>query len=74
MIATTKMNKDSCGFSMEKNQQNCTIYEKMPLLTRLMKDVWLVSTLYVHQNGNVEMEMLKSALKTLIFSQEYISS
>jgi len=40
----------------------------MPPLTRLMKDIQLGNTLYSHWNGNVEIGMLKSAPKTLIFS------
>jgi len=67
MIATIEMKEDLCSFPMKKHQQSCTIFEKMSLLTRLMKGVWLGSTLYIHWNGNVEIRMLKSVPKFFIF-------
>jgi len=54
MIAIGVMKEDLCNFPMKKDQQNPTTFEKMPLLTRLMKDFWLGSTLYVCGKGNVE--------------------
>jgi len=39
MIANVEMKEDLCSFPKKKDQQNCTIFEKMPPLARLMKDV-----------------------------------
>jgi len=69
-----KWKKTYVAFQWKKVQQNRLIFEKMPLLRRLMKDVWLGGTFYVSWNGNVEVRMLKSAPKTLNFYYKYISS
>jgi len=39
MIAIAEIKEDLCSFPMKKDQQNRTIFEKMPPLTILMKDV-----------------------------------
>jgi len=62
-----KWKKTYVAFQLKKDKKNCLIFEKMPSLRRLMKDVWLGSTFYTCWNGNVEIRMLKSAPKTLIF-------
>jgi len=67
MIATIEMKEDLCRFSMNKNHQNSIIFEKMPPLTGLMKDVQSGSTLYIRRNGDAEIGMLKSDPKILIF-------
>jgi len=48
MITTIEMKEDILAFIWKKDQWMCTIFEKMPMLTRLMKDVWLGNTLYIH--------------------------
>jgi len=48
MIATVEMKEDLCSFSVKKDQQNHLIFEKMPPLRRLMKDVWSSGTFYIH--------------------------
>jgi len=43
MITIVEMKEDLytwSSFLVEKNRQNHTIFEKMPPLTRLMKDIW----------------------------------
>jgi len=42
-----EMKEDLCSFPMKKDQQNHLIFGKMPLLRRLMKDVWLSGTFYI---------------------------
>jgi len=47
MIAIVEMKEDLCSFPMKKDQQNCLIFEKMPPLRRLMKDLQLGGTFYI---------------------------
>jgi len=47
MNTTIDMKEDLCSFCMEKDEQNYLIFEKMPPLRGLMKDVWLGNTFYI---------------------------